>query len=30
MLQPDPSVAIGLSDVAVRFRVPRKRIPTLK
>ncbi|MCU0292648.1 MAG: ABC transporter ATP-binding protein [Thermoanaerobaculaceae bacterium] len=30
MLPLDPSVAIGLHDVAVRFRVPRRRIPTLK
>ncbi|HNX51218.1 MAG TPA: ABC transporter ATP-binding protein [Thermoanaerobaculaceae bacterium] len=30
MLPFAPSVAIGLRDVAVRFRVPRRRIPTLK
>lgn len=30
MPQLDTSMAVGLRDVAVRFRVPRRRIPTLK
>lgn len=30
MLAPDPSTAIALHEVSVRFRVPSRRIPTLK